>query len=179
MTRFFHERGLWLAAVVLIMFGVSLAQAGISYTIAFGALSGLLPKDRSAIATVLLVVRFGLVALMAVMWVARRKRAAFRVIVIANALFTIALLTHTAALVAVLFGSAWEAVNTLMLDVMQDHHSGWRDHQHSSERTSPIPKQEQATGETAVLVLTSGARRVLQRSWRSRRDADDATTPTR
>jgi hypothetical protein len=118
MTRFFHERGLWLAAVVLIMFGVSLAQAGISYTIAFGALSGLLPKDRSASATVLLVLRFGLVALMAVMWVARRKRAAFRVIVIANALFTIALLTHTAALVAVLFGSAWEAVNTLMLDVM-------------------------------------------------------------
>jgi hypothetical protein len=34
MEGFFRERGLWLAAVVLIMFAISLAQGGISYTMA-------------------------------------------------------------------------------------------------------------------------------------------------
>jgi hypothetical protein len=61
----------------------------------------------------------------------------------------------------------------------EDHHSNWRNHQHSSERTSPIPKQERATGEIAMLVLAGGARRVFQRSRRSRRDADNTATPAR
>ena len=38
-----------------------------SYTIAFGALHALLPRDRSGIATSLVILRFGLVALMAVL----------------------------------------------------------------------------------------------------------------
>ena len=37
MKSFFRDRGLWLAAVVLIMFAISLAQGGISYTMTFGA----------------------------------------------------------------------------------------------------------------------------------------------
>jgi hypothetical protein len=118
MAGFFRERGLWLAAVVVIMFAISLAQGGISYTMAFGPLSGLLPKDRSVIGTVLVTLRFGLVALMAVLWALSRKRALFRLIVVANALFTLALLIHTSALIAVLFGGASAAVNALMLDVV-------------------------------------------------------------
>ena len=111
-------RGVWLAAVVAIMFAISLAQGGISYTMAFGPLRGLLPRDRSAIATVLVVLRFGLVALMAAMWALRRKRALFRMIVIANTLFTLALLVHTSGLIAVLYGGASEAVNALLVDVV-------------------------------------------------------------
>ncbi len=118
MTSFFRDRGVWLAAVVLIMFAISLAQGGISYTMAFGPLRGLLPRDRSAIATVLVVLRFGLVALMAAMWALKWKRALFRVIIIANALFTLALLVHTSGLMAVLSGGASEAVNALLLDVV-------------------------------------------------------------
>jgi hypothetical protein len=100
------------------MLTISLAQGGISYTMGFGPLSGLLPRDRSAIATVLIVLRFALVALMAAMWALGRKRALFRTIVIANALFTLALLVHTSALIAVLFGGASEAVNALLIDVV-------------------------------------------------------------
>jgi hypothetical protein len=84
----------------------------------FGALSGLLPRDRSTMTTVLVIVRFGLVALMAILWAAGWKRALFRMIVIVNALFTLALLVHTSALTTVLFSGASEAVNGLLVDVV-------------------------------------------------------------
>jgi hypothetical protein len=118
MIAFFRDRGPWLAAVVVIMLGISIAQVGIPYTMTFGALSGLLPRDRTAMTTVLVVVRFALVALMAVLWAAKRKRALFRMIVIVNALFTLALLLHTSALTTVLFNDAAEAVNALLVDVV-------------------------------------------------------------
>ena len=117
MKSYFHARGPWLATVVAIMFAVSVAQGGISYTMAFGPLRDLLPRDRSVVATILVILRFGLVALMAALWTLRRKHALFRLIVIANGFFTLALLIHTSALIAVLFGSASEAVDALMLDV--------------------------------------------------------------
>ena len=60
----------------------------------------------------------------------------------------------------------------------KDRHSSWRNHQHSSVRTSPIPKQERAIGATAMSVLAGRAGRVFQRSWRSRGDADNIATPT-
>jgi hypothetical protein len=117
-TTFFRDRGLSLVLVILIMFAVSLGQTGISYTMAFGALSALLPRDRSSIATSLVILRFCLVALMAVLWTLRRKHALFRLIVVANALFTMALLIQTGSLISALFGGASEAVNALMLDVV-------------------------------------------------------------
>jgi hypothetical protein len=117
-TTFFRDRGPSLALVILIMVAVSLGQTGISYTMAFGALRVLLPRDRSGIATSLVILRFGLVALMAVLWALRRKHALFQLIVIANALFTLALLIQTSSLISALFGGASEAVNALMLDVV-------------------------------------------------------------
>ena len=51
---------------------------------AFGALSAVLPRDRSGIATFLVILRFGLAALMAVLWALRRKHVLFEFIVIAN-----------------------------------------------------------------------------------------------
>src|SRR6516165_5065989 len=83
-TTFFRDRGLSLALVILILFAISLGQTGISYTMAFGALRALLPKDRSGIALSLVVMRFGLVALMAVLWALKRKHALFRLMVVAN-----------------------------------------------------------------------------------------------
>ena len=118
MIAFFRDRGLWSATVVLILFVISLAQGGISYTVAFGPLQGLLPRDPSLLATILVSLRFGLIAVMAGLWTLKQKHALLRCIVVANALFTLALLIHTRALIAVLFGSAAEAVHTLILDVM-------------------------------------------------------------
>ena len=100
------------------MLAISIAQAGISYTMTFGALSGLLPRDRTTMTTVLVIARFGLVALMAVLWAAGQKHALFRMIVIVNALFTLALLVHTSALTTVLFNGASEAVHALLVDVV-------------------------------------------------------------
>ena len=51
--------------------------------------------------------------------------------------------------------------------------------QRSSECTSSIPKQDWATGPTAVPVRTVGAGRVFQGSWRSGRDAGNTASPTR
>jgi hypothetical protein len=117
-SRFFRDRGSSLALVILIMFVTSLGQTGISYTMAFGALSAVLPRDRSGVATSLVILRFGLVALMAVLWTLKRKRALFQLIVIANAFFTLALLIQTISLISALFGGVAEAVNALMLDVV-------------------------------------------------------------
>ena len=116
MIAFFQTRGAWLPAIVAIMLAISLAQGAISYTLAYGPLWGLLPRDRSALATALVVLRFGRVALMAAMWALKRKRTLFRTIVAANALFTLALLVHTSGLIAVLSRGASEAVNALLVD---------------------------------------------------------------
>jgi hypothetical protein len=118
MMYFFRDRGPGLAAVVLIMLGVSLAQGAISYTMAFGVLKDLLPRDRSLLATILLALRFGLITTLAVLWVLKRRHALFRFIIFANILFTLALLVHTIALFTVLFGFASEDVGALMLDVV-------------------------------------------------------------
>ena len=117
MKSFFRDRGLWLAAVVLIMFAISLAQGGVSYTMTFGALRGFLSSDASLLTTILVATRFGFVAALAVLWTLKLKHALFRLITFVNAMFTVALLGHTYALIAVLFGSASVAVHTLVLDV--------------------------------------------------------------
>jgi hypothetical protein len=117
MKSFFGDRGLWLAAVVLIMFAISLVQGAISYTLTFGALRDFLPIDRAPVAGILVVLRFGLVAAMVLLWISKRKRALLWTIIITNTLFTVTLLVHTSALMAVLFGSASEAIKVLMLDV--------------------------------------------------------------
>ena len=117
-TAFIRDRGPSLALVISIMFAVSLGQTGISYTMAFGALSAVLPRDRTGVATFLVVLRFGLVALMAVLWALRRKPALFQLIIVANAFFTMALLIQTTSLISAVFGGASEAVSALMLDVV-------------------------------------------------------------
>ena len=117
MKSFFLDRGLSLAAVLSILFVASLAQASISYTIGFGALRGLLRDDILPITRTLVAMRFGLIALLVVLWALKRKRALFRGIVVANTLFTAALLDHTNALLGVLFGSVSHAIGTLLLDV--------------------------------------------------------------
>lgn len=104
--------------VVMVLFVVSLAQAGISYTIGFGALRVLLPKEFPLLVTALVALRGGLIALLVVLWILNRKRALFRAVIVVNGLFTVALLGHTGALVDVLFGFSSHAIDTLMLDVV-------------------------------------------------------------
>jgi uncharacterized membrane protein YuzA (DUF378 family) len=117
MKSFLRNRGPSLAVVVLILFVISLAQGGISYSMTLGALRGLLSSDVSLATTGLIVLKFGIVAALGVLWLCKLKHALFRLIILANAWFTFALLTHTSALIAALFGSSSPAVRTLLLDV--------------------------------------------------------------
>ena len=122
MKSFLRDRGLSLAMVLLIMLVISLSQGGISYTIGFGALRGALrgplPVSLRLLVTVLVGFRVGCVVLMVVLWALNLKRALFRLIVIVNALFTVALLAHTSTLIAVLFGASSHTVRELLLDVV-------------------------------------------------------------
>jgi uncharacterized membrane protein YuzA (DUF378 family) len=117
MKPFLRNRGPSLAVVVLILFIISLAQGAISYTMTLGALQGFLPSDVSLLTTGLIVLRFGLVTALGVLWLFKLKHALFQLIILVNAWFTLGLLGHTSALIDALFGSASPAVRTLLLDV--------------------------------------------------------------
>jgi len=52
-----------------------------------------LPKDRSPYAVALVILRFGLMAILVVLWVLKRKHTLFRFKIVANFLYTLALLT--------------------------------------------------------------------------------------
>lgn len=106
-----------MAAVVAILIVTSMAQSGISYTIAFGDLQGLVPTERTPAAALLIALRFGLIAFMVVLWTLKWKRGLFRSIILANAIFTFVLIIHTHALMAVLFGLKPEAIKSLIIDV--------------------------------------------------------------
>lgn len=114
---FFRNRGPGLAAVVMILFAISLAQGAISYTMTLGALRGFLSSNMSLLTTGLIVLRFGLVTALGLLWLFKLKHALFRLIIIVNAWFTLALLGDTSGLIAALFGPASLAVRALLSDV--------------------------------------------------------------
>lgn len=117
MKSFLRNRGTSLTMVVLILFATSLAQGAISYTMTLGALRGLLPSDVSLFGKGLIVLRFGLVTALSILWLFKLKRALFQLIILVNAWFTLGLLGQTSGLIATLFGSGSPAVRTLLLDV--------------------------------------------------------------
>ena len=118
MKSFVRERGADLGTVVLVMIAISLNQAGISLTMTLGGFGNFLPKSVSWLVTALLATRFVLVALMIMLWASKRKSLLSRTIILANVLFTAALLGHTEALIATLFGFASQAIGALLVNVV-------------------------------------------------------------
>jgi hypothetical protein len=92
MMHFFRVRGLSLAIVVLVMVLIAGLQAGISYSVALGPLRQL----ESTTVRILLVgfygVRIALLLVLATVWALNRKHLMFRIIIAANAYFTLVLL---------------------------------------------------------------------------------------
>lgn len=117
MKAFFKDRGISLALIVLFIYLVALMQDTISYTLVLGRLKNRLWHDVDLAAAAGTSLRSALVLLMTALWLFRRKRALFRVIVIANALFTAALLIHAGFLMEVLAGLSSRAVGELITDV--------------------------------------------------------------
>ena|SRR5262252_2476944 len=106
MKSFLRNRSPSLAVVVLILFAISLAQGGISYTMTLGALRGFLSSDVSLLTTGLIGLKFGFVTALGVLWLFKFKHALFQLIILVNAWFTLALLGDTSALISSLFWTA-------------------------------------------------------------------------
>ncbi len=110
------------------MLVVSLAQASISVSLSYGTLIGLLQGVMSPVMSkeVLFrfavpateVVRMGLVAAAAILFLIRRKTAMFRLVIVANTLFTIGLLAQTGGLIEELFGTGSIDAKELMRNVV-------------------------------------------------------------
>ena len=115
MSRFFRDRGLALAIVIGVMVIISLLQGGLSYSVLLGPL-----RDRfvaSYFPALHWSVRGGLLVLAGILWTLRRKRALFRVIIVANTFATVVLLYDVAFLLSVLSGSTSRAAVSLLSDV--------------------------------------------------------------
>ena len=117
MSRFLRERGLALATVIGVSVIISLLQGGLSYSVLLGALRDRFNVDTPLIASLHWLVRVGLLVLAGTLWTLKRKRAAFRVIMVANAFSTAILLNDVAFCLSVLSGSNSRTAVTLLANV--------------------------------------------------------------
>jgi hypothetical protein len=113
--NFVRARGFSLAVVVLVMFLITVSQAGISYSIELGPLQKFESTTARTIAAGLYELRVVLLLLLATLWVLNRKRGLFRSIIAANIYFTLALLVDVIALLRVL-GGLQKVAPTLLID---------------------------------------------------------------
>jgi hypothetical protein len=115
MVSFLHARGLSLAVVVLVMCLISALQAGISYSIEFGALEEFESTIFRIITAGFYALRMCLLLLLGTLWLLNRKHTLFQFIIAANAYFTLALLLDVILLMRVL-GGLQKAAPTLLID---------------------------------------------------------------
>jgi hypothetical protein len=118
MSNFVHLRGHSLGLVVLVMIAVSLAQGSISYTFVFGDLRGWHALQLASLAMPGYLVRWGLVAWMAVLWLLMKKRLLFTAVIVANVFSTLLLFLHAGLLIAVLAGVTGRAVGEPLRNVV-------------------------------------------------------------
>jgi uncharacterized membrane protein len=118
MKSFIEARGSSLLAVVFIMGLIALAQTNVSYTLTVGALGSFVEVNRAMGATIMLAVRIVLFVALVVLWLLNRKSELSRLIVIGNIIYTLNLITQTAALMSILSGSLSEAIRALLIDVV-------------------------------------------------------------
>ena len=115
MLRFIRARGTSLAVVVIVFFLATALQGAISYSVERGPLWNFSSAAVRGLAAGLYPFRIALVLLLAMMWVLNRKRALFRIIIVANTYFTLVLLIDVIALMAVL-GELRNAAPSLLID---------------------------------------------------------------
>jgi hypothetical protein len=115
MMRFLRARGLALAGILLVMVLIALSQAGISYSVGRGPLRDLEPTTFPVVAAGLYGMRIALLALLAILWLANRRRTMFQAIIVANVYFTVVLLVYTFALMRVL-GGFREVASAMLID---------------------------------------------------------------
>jgi hypothetical protein len=118
MKRFIRERGIGLALVGMVMLLVAVSQGGLTYTFLVGHLKGRVPHWPMRLVDLQWGLRAAVLVGMTVLWVLKQKRAMFRLIVAANAYFTVVLLVDAGVLVTILGGLTARAVGDLIVDVL-------------------------------------------------------------
>jgi hypothetical protein len=113
-----HQRPLSLALVVIVTAAVAFAQGSISYTFAFGALRDVLGLHLTKLTEWGYFVRWGLVGVMAVLWLIGKKKALYVLAIILNANATLVLLAHTGFLTSVLSDLSARTVRGILFDVV-------------------------------------------------------------
>lgn len=94
---------------------ISVTQTGISYSVVGGPLRPLGRIDLSATLPAFSVLRIALFLLLVALWLLRRKRALYTLVIAANVFFTLTLLLDTYGLVRVI-GGFKEAAQTMLVD---------------------------------------------------------------
>lgn len=117
LERFLRDRSIALALIVLVMFLIALTQAAIAYTLILGGLRSWLLIDIDLLAAADYAARIVLLLAMVALWFLGWKHALMRSIVALNALFTVVLLVHTAAILQLLAGLSTGAVDELIADI--------------------------------------------------------------
>ncbi len=117
MKKFFLDRSVSLLMVIVVLILATLFQSAISYSTTFGRL-----KDNIHLMTWLpvsfLSLRLFLVCVALVLWVLKRKKPLFKIIIVANTFLTFGLVMNIAALLDVLAGFYSGPVNVLILGVI-------------------------------------------------------------
>ena len=116
MSRFFRKRGYNLAVVIFVSFIISLSHGVISYSVLLGALQDRFNVNDRLLASLHWLIRGGLLILAGTLWTLKRRRALVRVITIANAFSTAALIIDVAYLLSMLSGSKPAAATALVTD---------------------------------------------------------------
>ncbi len=119
MVNFVRSRSLSLSMVVLVLGIIWLLQTSLSYTISFGRMGAAIQSETLVVFSVLwALVRLLLFAAIVVQWLRNRRWSLFRLIIIANGLFTFALIINVFALLDILLGISSQSVDTLIIDVL-------------------------------------------------------------
>src|SRR5690242_993921 len=103
--------------VLLVLVVILLLQSGVSYTLTFGRLAALVPREEP-LQLPWLTLRAATLGVVAFLWVMNRNRPLMGAIIVANGLFTLGLLSSTAALFDVLFGISSHSVKELLGDLV-------------------------------------------------------------
>jgi hypothetical protein len=116
---FVRRRSTSLFTVVLVLLAITVLQAYISYSTAFGILDRYVAAAHHIrLAASWLGLRLILVATACVLWLLNRKPDLFRVIIITNGVLTFGLAINMIALAQALVGLSGKAIGTMLFDVL-------------------------------------------------------------
>jgi hypothetical protein len=117
--NYLRARTFSLSVVVFVLLIILLLQSMISYSSMFGRLEQFITGlSQPLLATAWLVLRFGLMLWILILWVLNKKRQLFKLIIFLNGILTLGLLLNLTVLGDVLLGISAQAIKTLLIGIV-------------------------------------------------------------